>query len=70
MLGDCLMLLLREGGNNEAVKQRFEALLSFLQSPDSKRLRDESERLLAEGKHVTLKINFENGKPEYELKID
>ena len=69
-LNNCLMLLLREEGEDEDVKQRFEALVSFLQSPDSKRLRDESERLLAEGKHVALKINFKSGKPQYELKID
>jgi len=69
-LNNCLMLLLQEGGEDEDVKQRFEALVSFLQSPDSKRMRDESERLLAEGKHVALKIDFKNGKAEYELKID
>ena len=69
-LNDCLMQLLREEGENEEVQQRFEALVSFLKSPESKRLRDESERYLAEGKRVTLKIKFENGEPKYDLKID
>ena len=69
-LNNCLMQLLREEGEDEKVQQRFEALVSFLKSPDSKRLRDESERYLAEGKQVTLKVNFKSGKPEYELKID
>ena len=45
-------------------------LLAFLKSPESKRLRGESEGYLAEGKEVTVKINFETGKPKYELKID
>lgn len=69
-LNNCLMLLLREEGEEAEVQQRFEALVTFLQSPDSKRLRDESERLLADGKKVTLKIELINGKPEYELKTD
>jgi len=69
-LNDCLMHLLREEDEDKEVQQRFEALVSFLKSPESKRLRDESERYLAEGKHVTLRIKFENGEPKYELKID
>ena len=68
-LNSCLILLLSQDGEDEEVKQRFEALLDFLQSPDSKRLRDESERLLAEGKEVSLKISFKKGKPKYELII-
>ena len=71
-LNSCLMLLLRdeEEGSSEEVQQRFQALVSFLQSPESKRLRDKSERYLAEGKKVRLEINLENGKSKYELKID
>ena len=45
-------------------------LVSFLKSPESHKLRDETERLLAEGKQVTLKIHFVDGKPKYELKVD
>ena len=44
-------------------------LLSFLRSPESRKLRDESEKYLAEGKKVTLKLSFANGKPEYEFEI-
>jgi hypothetical protein len=69
-LNNCLMLLLREEGEDEEVKHKFEALVAFLQSPESKHLRDESERYLAEGKKVSLKISTSNGKPEYILKID
>ena len=43
--------------------------MSFLKSPESKRLRDESEKYLAEGKQVTVDIHFEAGKPIYELKV-
>lgn len=69
-LNNCLMLLLREEGEDAEVQQRFEALVSFLQSPESKRLRDESERYLAEGRQVSLIVDFKGGKPEYELKVD
>ena len=53
----------------EELQQRFEALVSFLKSPESQRLRDESEKYLAEGKHVTVSVCFDEGKPRYELKI-
>ena len=69
-LDNCLLELLRIEGEDKDVEQRFEMLLTFLKSPESKKLRDESEKYLAEGKKVTVKINFETGKPEYELKVD
>jgi len=69
-LGSCLLELLREEGENKELVQRFEALASFLKAPESKGLRDESERYLAEGKRVAVKINFDPGKPRYELKIE
>jgi len=69
-LNNCLLELLRGEENNEKLQQRFEMLVAFLKSPESKKLRDESEKYLAEGKKVTVKINFETGKPKYELKID
>jgi hypothetical protein len=68
-LNDCLLALLREEGENKELQQRFEALVSFLKSPESQRLRDESERYLAEGKHVAVKVYFDEEKPRYELKI-
>ncbi len=69
-LNNCLLELLRGEGEEKELQQRFEMLLSFLKSPESQRLRDESEKYLADGKKVRLKINFETGKPKYELKID
>ena len=69
-LNDCLMQLLREEGEDKEAQQRFEALVSFLKSPESKRLRDESEKYLSEGKQVKVKISFKSDKPDYELIID
>jgi len=67
---DCLRALLGGETENQDMKRTYEALVSFLQSPDMKRLRDESERLLADGKKVTVSISFEYGKPRYELRIN
>jgi hypothetical protein len=67
-LDSCLRELLRDETDEKEPRQKFETLLSFLKSPESKKLRDESERLLAEGKQVTLKISFQEGKTKYELK--
>jgi hypothetical protein len=67
---DCLRALLGGETENQDMQQTYEALVSFLQSPDFKRLRDESERLLADGKKVTVSISFEDGKPRYELKVN
>ena len=66
----CLRELLRNEENNPEQYQKYEALLAFLQSPESEELRKESERYLAEGKQVTVSISFEHGKPKYELKIN
>jgi hypothetical protein len=69
-LNDCLMALLREEGEGKELQQRFEALASFLKSPDSLRLRDEAEKYLAEGKKVTVKISLDDGKPKYQLTVN
>ena len=69
-LNNCLLELLRAEGDDKELAQRFEMLVSFLKSPESRKLRDESERYLAEGKQVTVRVSFENGKPKYELKIN
>ncbi len=69
-LDNCLRELLREETDDKELQQRFEILVSFLKSPDLKKLRDESEKYLAEGKKVRVKINFETGKTKYELEID
>jgi len=68
-LNQCLMQLLSDEGANEDVQRKYEALVTFLQSPESQKLRAESERYLAEGKEVSVRIYFVDGKPKYELKI-
>jgi hypothetical protein len=69
-LDTCLRELLRSEEEIPERYQRYEALLAFLQSPESEKLRKESEQYLAEGKQVTVSIHFEDGKPKYELKIN
>jgi len=68
-LNNCLFELLRGEGDEKELVQRFEMLVSFLKSPESQKLRAESERRLSEGKEVTFRIYFVKGKPEYELKV-
>lgn len=68
-LDTCLRELLNSEGENPACQQKYEALVAFLRSPESEKLRVESEKYLAEGKQVTLKIFYKNGQPKYELKI-
>jgi len=68
-LNSCLMQLLKDEGIDEEIYQKYEALATFLQSPESRQLRVESEKYLAEGKKVTVLINNKKGKPEYTLKI-
>ena len=69
-LNNCLLELLRGGEEQGELAQRFEALVSFLKSPEAKELLDESERYLAQGKKVTVAIHFEAGKAVYELKVN
>lgn len=69
-LNNCLLELLREDRNDNELQQRFDLLVSFLNSSESERLRNEAEEYLAQGKQVTLKINFQSGKPEYRLMIN
>ncbi len=69
-LNTCLRELLRSEGDDPEQYHKYEALLAFLQSPESEKLRKESERYLADGKQVTVSIRFEDDKPIYELKIN
>jgi hypothetical protein len=66
-LNSCLMHLLREEDINEVIRHKYEALLNFLKSPESQRLREESERHLAEGNQVSVRISINEGQPKYEL---
>ena len=68
-LNGCLLLLLREEEINEDIKKKYEALLDFLRSPESEQLRIKSEKCLAEGKNVSVRITVSEGQPKYELII-
>ncbi len=70
-LNTCLMQLLgdEEETNQDAI-EKYEALVTFLQSPESIKLRVESEKYLSEGKKVSIVIQSKNGKPEYTLKVE
>ena len=69
-LNKCLIQLLGEEEAGEDAIQKYEALVAFLQSPESITLRVESEKYLSEGKKVSIIIQSKNGKPEYTLKVE
>ena len=69
-LNNCLLELLRAGGDDSKLAQRYEMLITFLKSPEAQKLRDESERYLAEGKEVTVIIDFKKGKLKYKLRLN
>lgn len=66
-LNNCLLQLLSAGGDDKKLQRRFDALVAFLRSPEATALVDESERYLAEGKKVSVKIHFENDQLEYKI---
>lgn len=68
-LNICLKQLLSDDQTGDT-QRKYEALVTFLQSSDSQKLRAESERYLSEGKEVTVKIYFVNGKPKYKLQVE
>jgi hypothetical protein len=68
-LDSCLLQLLREESMNPDIQRKYEALINFLKSPESQRLREESEKYLAEGKKVSVRISIDEGQPKYELII-
>jgi hypothetical protein len=67
-LDSCLMRMLK-GESDVDEYYEYEALLDFLQSPESEKLRNESEKYLADGEKVTVRIIYKDGKPEYKLKV-
>ena len=69
-LDSCLRILLVDENENMELQEKYTTLLSFLQSPESKDLRDEAERLLSDGKEVRVKIDYTDGKPKYELEVE
>jgi hypothetical protein len=68
-LNDCLRELLGEEDDFEIMKEKFEMLIAFLKSPESQKLRDESEKYLSDGKQVKIKVNFIDGRIECKMEI-
>jgi hypothetical protein len=66
---DCLRQLLKGGSEAKELQETYEALVSLLKSPELQKLRDESERYLAEGRDVKVVLHLGEGEPRYELKV-
>jgi len=66
-LGSCLRELLRGEIGNKELEAKYEALVSFLKSPVSKKLCNVCEMYLAEGKEVIAKLYFWRGKTKYKI---
>jgi hypothetical protein len=59
-----------EGGREDRkLEDRIKLLQTFLESMDFKKLRNQSERYLIEGKQVKFVIFWENGKTSYEMVV-
>ena len=67
---NCLWELLKGEGRNKELEHTYEAMIGLLKSPELKKLRDESEKYLSEGKNVKILIHLGEDKPRYEIKID
>lgn len=67
---DCLRELLKGGSEGKELEETYEALVSLLKSPELQKLRDESERYLAEGRDVRVVLHLGEGEPRYEIKVD
>ncbi|RLC93403.1 MAG: hypothetical protein DRI39_05735 [Chloroflexi bacterium] len=68
-LNSCLIELLRGQKEDTELAQTYERLVAFLKSPESQKLREDSERYLADGKQVSVEIRFVDGTAQYELKV-
>jgi hypothetical protein len=66
---DCLRQLLKGGCESEELKETYEALVSLLKSPELQKLRDESERHLAEGRDIKIILHLGEVQPRYEIKV-
>jgi len=66
---DCLRQLLKGGCEDKELEETYEALVSLLKSPELQKLRDESERYLAEGRDVKSVLHLGEGEPRYEIKV-
>ena len=68
-LDRCLRQLLIEEGESKELERRYAALLTFLKSPRSKKLRNEAEKYLSDGKDVRVVITSKGNRYQYELLV-
>ena len=68
-VGSCLKMLLGDETDNRELQRRYEALVSFIRSPELVKVRDECEKYLAEGKEVNVVLHLGRRKPKYEIKL-
>lgn len=68
--GNCMRELLETTTGCEEIKERYEALVAFLKSPELEKLRDEAEFLLSQGKEVRVVLHLEAEGPTYEIRMD
>jgi hypothetical protein len=66
---DCLRELLKGKSQGKEIEETYEALVSLLESHELQKLRDESERYLAEGRDVKVVLHLGEGEPRYEIKV-
>jgi len=55
--------------SDEQLGKKFEILRIFLEAMDFKRLRQESEKYLVEGRTVKFMFYLEDGAPEYQMRV-
>lgn len=69
-LNNCIVEMIGSGEDNDLLQHKYNALVTFLQSPDIQNLIDETERCLSEGKKVNVKLNYADDKLSYDIKIE
>jgi hypothetical protein len=69
-LNNCIFQLLSTGGEDENLQQKFNALVDFLRSPEARTLVDEAEKLLSEGKQVSVSIHYEGDRVNYKINTE
>ena len=61
--------MLLKGRGSEGIEERAELLRRFLETADFKKLRQESERYLMQGKKVKFIVGLEEGEPDYSMQV-
>jgi hypothetical protein len=68
-LKQCIVEMLGDV-QDDSLQNRYNALVAFLESPETHDLINETEQLLSEGKKVKLKLIYEDNKLRLETHIE